>query len=136
MEFIGLKEINSTFIVLENSDAFYDEMVEIKVNDQKKIGKVVQLEEDKTIIQVFGNNDNISLNNTRTKFTGHPMEIKLSEEINIVPLVPKEIVTSLFAIDPVPIALAALSPAPIITFKSVGKFNSFANFLLMTPMTS
>lgn len=81
MEFIGLNEINSSFIVLENSDAAYEEIVEIKVNGKKKLGKVVQIEQGKTIIQVFGNNDEVSLNNTHVKFTGRPMEMKLSEEI-------------------------------------------------------
>lgn len=81
MEFIGLNQLNSSFIILENSDAAYDEIVEIKSGTQKKLGKVVTIEKDKTIIQVFGNNDNLSLNNTRVKFTGRPMEIKLSEEI-------------------------------------------------------
>lgn len=81
MEFIGLNEINSSFIVLENSEAAYEEIVEIKVNGKKKLGKVVQIEQGKTIIQVFGNNDEVSLNNTHVKFTGRPMEMKLSEEI-------------------------------------------------------
>lgn len=81
MEFIGLNQLNSSFIILENSDAAYDEIVEIKSGTQKKLGKVVTIEKDKTIIQVFGNNNNLSLNNTRIKFTGRPMEIKLSEEI-------------------------------------------------------
>lgn len=66
---------------MENSDAAYEEIVEIKVNGKKKLGKVVQIEQGKTIIQVFGNNDEVSLNNTHVKFTGRPMEMKLSEEI-------------------------------------------------------
>lgn len=81
LEFIGLNEVDSSFIILENSDASFEEIVEIKIGEQKKLGKVVQIECDKTIIQVFGNNDNVSLNNTRIKFTGNPMEMKLSEEI-------------------------------------------------------
>lgn len=81
MEFIGLNEVNSSFIILENSNAAYDEIVEIKVNGHKKLGKVVQIEQDKTIIQVFGNNDDVSLNNTKIKFTGQPMKMKLSDEI-------------------------------------------------------
>ena len=37
--------------------------------------------EDKAIIQVFEGTDNMSLKNTHTRLTGHPMEIALSEEI-------------------------------------------------------
>ena len=81
LEFIGLKEVNSSFIVLENSDAIYNEIVEIKINNKKKLGQVVEINKDKVIIQVLGNIDGISLNNTRTRFTGQPMKIKLSDEI-------------------------------------------------------
>jgi len=81
LEFVGLKEVNSSFIVLENSDAIYNEIVEIKINSKKKFGQVVEINKDKVIIQVLGNIDGISLNNTRTRFTGQPMKIKLSDEI-------------------------------------------------------
>ncbi|MDR3239658.1 MAG: V-type ATP synthase subunit B [Clostridiales bacterium] len=84
MEYIGLSEIRGgSLVVLEGvEDPSYDEAVEIHVEGGKeKWGRVVQIAGDKVIIQVFEGTDELSLHNTVTKFTGHPMEIKLSEEI-------------------------------------------------------
>ena len=83
IEYLGLSEINGPLIVLEGvQDAFYEEMVEFVVEgNQVKKGRIVALEEDKAVIQVFDNTDDMSLKNTHTRLTGHPMEIGLSEEI-------------------------------------------------------
>lgn len=83
IEYLGLSEINGPLIVLEGvQDAFYEEIVEFVVEgNQVKKGRIVALEEDKAIIQVFDSTDDMSLKNTHTRLTGHPMEIGLSEEI-------------------------------------------------------
>ena len=83
IEYLGLSGINGPLIVLEGvQDAFYEEMVEFVVEgNQVKKGRIVALEEDKAVIQVFDTTDDMSLKNTHTRLTGHPMEIGLSEEI-------------------------------------------------------
>lgn len=83
IEYLGLSEINGPLIVLEGvQDAFYEEMVEFVVEgNQVKKGRIIALEEDKALIQVFDSTDDMSLKNTHTRLTGHPMEIGLSEEI-------------------------------------------------------
>ncbi|MDR1537920.1 MAG: V-type ATP synthase subunit B [Clostridiales bacterium] len=84
MEYIGLSEIRGgSLIMLEGvENPAYDEVVEIKIDGGKsKKGRVVQIFGDKVAIQVFEGTDELSLHNTITKFTGRPMEIKLSEEI-------------------------------------------------------
>ena len=50
------------------------------------MGRIVEVYEDKAIIQVFEGTENMSLNNTHTRLTGHPMEIGLSEEMLEEPL--------------------------------------------------
>ena len=83
IEYLGLSQINGPLAVLEGvEDAFYDEIVEITVaGREKKLGRIIEIYEDKAIIQVFENTENMSLNNTATRLTGHPMEIALSEDI-------------------------------------------------------
>lgn len=83
IEYLGLSEINGPLIVLEGvQNAFYEEMVEFVVEEnQVKKGRIIALEEDKALIQVFDSTDDMSLKNTHTRLTGHPMEIGLSEEI-------------------------------------------------------
>ncbi len=44
----------------------------------QKIGRIIEIYEDKAVIQVFEGTDNMSLGNTHTRLTGHPMEIGLS----------------------------------------------------------
>ena len=83
IEYLGLSNINGPLVVLEGvQDAFFDEIVEFVVDgDTRKMGRIVELDEDKAIIQVFEGTENMSLNNTHTRLTGHPMEIGLSEEM-------------------------------------------------------
>ncbi|HAU86709.1 MAG TPA: V-type ATP synthase subunit B [Lachnospiraceae bacterium] len=83
IEYLGLSEINGPLIVLEGvQDASYEEIVEFTVDKkQKKLGRIVEVYEDKAVIQVFEGTEEMSLKNTHTKLTGHPMEIALSEDI-------------------------------------------------------
>ncbi|MCL2462766.1 MAG: V-type ATP synthase subunit B [Defluviitaleaceae bacterium] len=83
MDYIGLSEISGSLVVLEGVDnPASEEIVELSVDGYKdKIGRVVQILGSKVIIQVFEGTSDLSLTNTVTKFTGHPMEIKLSEQI-------------------------------------------------------
>ena len=83
IEYLGLSSINGPLIALEGvQDAFYDEIVDFVVNGKEyKMGRIVEVYEDKAIIQVFEGTENMSLNNTHTRLTGHPMEIGLSEEM-------------------------------------------------------
>lgn len=83
LEFIGLKEINGPLIVLDGiKETSYEEMVEIVLDDgSHRTGRIVQIEGEKAIIQVFEGTRGISLTNTHTRFSGRPMELPLSREI-------------------------------------------------------
>ncbi|MBZ4663065.1 MAG: V-type synthase subunit [Caloramator sp.] len=81
-EYLSLKKIEGPLIVVEGVEGVsYNEMVEIKVQGETKHGKVVQLNNDLAIVQVFENTSGMSVNNISVKFTGKPLEIKLSREI-------------------------------------------------------
>lgn len=83
IEYLGLSNINGPLVVLEGvQDAFFDEIVEFVVEgNTKKMGRIIELYEDKAIIQVFEGTENMSLKNTHTKLSGHPMEIPVSPEM-------------------------------------------------------
>lgn len=83
IEYLGLSEINGPLIVLEGiQGAAYDEIVELTVEgNHHKLGRIVEINEDKAVIQVFEGTEEMSLKNTHTKLTGHPMQIALSEDI-------------------------------------------------------
>ena len=86
VSYLGLSEINGPLVALEGvKGAKYDEIVELIVEGisgkERKLGRIIEIYEDKAIIQVFDGTENMSLKNTHTKLTGHPLEIALSEDI-------------------------------------------------------
>ena len=83
IEYLGLSSINGPLVVLEGlQGAFFDEIVEFVVDgNTKKMGRIVELYEDKAMIQVFEGTDNMSLRNTHTRLTGHPMEVAVSPDV-------------------------------------------------------
>ena len=83
IEHIGLSQINGSLIVLDNiKDASYDEMVELRLEDgSSRTGRIVEIEGEKVVIQLFEGTKGLSLVNTKTRMTGHPIELSLSPEI-------------------------------------------------------
>ena len=83
IQYLGLSEINGPLIALEGvQDAAFDEIVEITVDKkEKKLGRIIECYKDKAVVQVFQGTENMSLVNTHTKLTGHPMEVALSADV-------------------------------------------------------
>ena len=83
VQILGLKEINGPLVVLDNVDGVsYDEMAEVILEDgSHRLGRVVQIEGKRVVLQVYEGTNGVSLNNTRTSFQGHPMEMPLSPEV-------------------------------------------------------
>ena len=68
VEYLGLSAINGPLVVLEGvRGASYDEIVEMTVGgNEKKLGRIVEVYEDKAIIQVFEGTEGMALRNTHT----------------------------------------------------------------------
>ncbi len=83
LNYVGLKEISGSLIVLDGVEgASYEEVVDIKLGDGNyRKGRIVQIEGDRVIVQVFEGTQAIALDDTKVKLKGHPMEISLSPEI-------------------------------------------------------
>jgi len=83
LEYVGLSSINGPLIVLDNAEgAAYDEMVDIRLdNGTSRVGRIVQIEGSRAVIQVFEGTRGLSLSNTKTRLTGKPLRIPLSEEL-------------------------------------------------------
>ena len=81
-EYIGVSEIRGPLIIMRNvKNVRYDEVVEIEQNNQKKIGKVILVNEDTAIIQVFEGTQGLALKEPKVRFLGKPLEINLSPDI-------------------------------------------------------
>ncbi|MBO5266345.1 MAG: V-type ATP synthase subunit B [Ruminiclostridium sp.] len=83
IQYSGLKDINGPLVCLEGvSGVAYDEIATLQLEDgSKRLGRVVQMEGDKIILQVFEGTTGLSLENTRTQFHGKPLEVPLSTEM-------------------------------------------------------
>lgn len=83
LQYIGLDDINGSLVVLDHvKDAHYDEMVELQLeNGTTRSGRIVQVEGERVVIQVFEGTNALSLKNTRTRLLGHPMELPVSMEM-------------------------------------------------------
>lgn len=83
LKYIGLSEINGPLVALEKVKGIsYDEMAEIRLDDgSKRLARVVEVAEDKAVLQVFEGTKGLSLGNTTTRFEGRPMELGLSTEM-------------------------------------------------------
>ena len=83
IEYVGVKEINGSLVVIDGvKGVSYEEIVDIRLdNGTARQGRVVQIEGERIVVQVFEGTRDISLNNTSARLTGHPMEMPLSPEI-------------------------------------------------------
>lgn len=83
IEYLGLSGINGPLVVLEGlQGAMYDELVDMTVDGKdKRVGRIIQMDQDKAVVQVFEGTEGMALRNTHTRLTGRPMEIAVSEEM-------------------------------------------------------
>jgi len=83
LQYVGLNEINGPLVVLEKvNDVSYDEIAQIRLEDGTiRLGRVVEISDDKVVLQVFEGTKGLSLTNTNTQFMGKPMVMPLSTEI-------------------------------------------------------
>ena len=83
IEYVGVKEINGSLIAIDGiKNASFEEMVTIRLaNGSERTGRIVQMEGERAVIQVFEGTHGIALDNTRTRLQGHPMEMPLSPEL-------------------------------------------------------
>ena len=83
MEYIGLSELSGSLIALQGvEDVAFDEVAEITLDSgERRYGRVILIDGDRVVLQVFEGTKGISLENARTHFTGKPMDIALSREM-------------------------------------------------------
>ena len=83
IEYKNLSKIEGPLVVIEGVKGIsFEEMAEFTAeNGEHKWGRVIEVYEDKAVVQVFEGTSGLSLNGTTTKFTGKPLKMQLSKEI-------------------------------------------------------
>lgn len=82
-EYLMLDKLEGALIELSNvHNVGYGEIVQVENNlGEKKVGRVIKIDGDKVVIQVFGSTLGLSVNNTKISFKGKPFEIPLSNKV-------------------------------------------------------
>ncbi len=80
---IGLEKINGPLVYIKTpQDAIFDEQVELALpNGETRLGNIVTLSEDFTVIQVYEGTNGMSCKGVKTEFTGSPLKLKLSKDM-------------------------------------------------------
>ena len=83
IEYTGLSEMRGSLIALEGvTGVIYDEVAEISLADgSRRYGRVILIDGDKVVLEVFEGTDGIDMETVNTHFTGKPVTIALSKEI-------------------------------------------------------
>ncbi len=82
-EYKTLKEIAGPLIMVEGVEGVkYEELVEVAVSaDDKRMGRVLEVNGDKAMIQMFEDTQGIATEGTKVKFLGRPLEIGVSVDM-------------------------------------------------------
>jgi len=82
-EYLRINKIEGPLIILDNiEDVSYGEIIHISMSDQKnRMGKVIKIESDHVVAQVFEGTQGLSTHNSAITFTGKPFEINISTEV-------------------------------------------------------
>ncbi|MEF9970259.1 MAG: V-type ATP synthase subunit B, partial [Ruthenibacterium sp.] len=82
MEYLGLSDITGPLVAIDGVEGIsFEEMVEIKTSSGVRSGRVVALEGNRAVVQVFAGTSGLSLSKTSARFTGKPMEFGVAPEI-------------------------------------------------------
>ncbi len=83
IEYTGLSEMQGSLIALEGvTGVTYDELAEITLSSgERRFGRVIKIEGDRAVLQVFEGTSGIDMEHVNTHFTGKPITLPLSKEI-------------------------------------------------------
>ncbi len=81
-EYVGLSKINGPLIFVENvKDIGYNEVVEVLAGKERRLGQVVQINNDVAMIQVFQGTNGLTIDETKARFLGRSLMVKVSDEM-------------------------------------------------------
>lgn len=83
IEYTGLSEMQGSLIALDGVEgATYDELAEISFGDgQRRHGRVILIDGERVVLQVFEGTEGLSMEGVNTRFTGAPLRLALSREM-------------------------------------------------------
>lgn len=82
-EYRTVREVVGPLMIVDQvSGVHYNELVEIKLhNGEVRQGQVLEVQEDKAMVQLFEGSSGINLEKAKVRFTGHSLELPVSEDM-------------------------------------------------------
>ncbi len=82
-EYRTVKEVVGPLMLVDQVEGIkYDELVEIELhNGEKRRGKVLEVNGDKAVVQLFESSAGINLKGAKVRFEGKPLELGVSEDM-------------------------------------------------------
>ncbi|QQK07427.1 V-type ATP synthase subunit B [Miniphocaeibacter halophilus] len=82
-DYKSVTEVVGPLMVVEGVDGVkYEELVDIQLqNGEKRRGRVIEIEEDKAMVQIFEGSSGINLRDTTVRFLGRPLELGVSGDM-------------------------------------------------------
>ena len=82
-EYKTVREVVGPLMMVEGVEGVtYEELVEIELqNGEKRRGRVIEIDKDKAMVQVFEGTSGVNLKNTAVRFLGRPLELGVSPDM-------------------------------------------------------
>ncbi|MBP5308709.1 MAG: V-type ATP synthase subunit B [Clostridia bacterium] len=81
-EYKTIKELVGPLMLVEGVDGVkYNELVEIETTEGFRRGKVLEVNRDKAVVQLFENSQGLQISTSKARFLGHSIELSVSEEM-------------------------------------------------------
>ena len=83
VQYLGLEHINGPLVYLKTpKDISYNEQVELVLKSgEKRIGNVIAVDENVTVIQVYEGTDGLNITGVKTELKGKALQVKLSRKV-------------------------------------------------------
>ncbi len=81
LEYKGLLQVDGPIVVVKRTPAsFYDEVVYVRdKNGEKKTGRIIHINEEHAVVQVFGSTTGLDLDDVSIEFLDEPMELRVGK---------------------------------------------------------
>ncbi|MCI5838833.1 MAG: V-type ATP synthase subunit B [Christensenellaceae bacterium] len=81
-EYKTIKEVVGPLMLVEGVDGVkYNELVEIETTDGVRRGKVLEVNRDKAVVQLFESSHGLQISTSKARFLGHSIELSVSEDM-------------------------------------------------------
>ena len=81
IEYSGLNSVDGPIVVVKRSEnSSYDEVVFVRdKNGEKRTGRIIDLNEETAVVQIFGSTTGLDLESTTVEFLEEPMELRVGK---------------------------------------------------------